>query len=72
MRRALPAALAVCLAAALARAEAPNPSQFLKLSVGADRTLADYGQITSYFRALAAASPGCRWRSSARPRTASR
>jgi len=57
MRRALPAALAVCLAAALARAEAPNPSQFLKLSVGADRTLADYGQITSYFRALAAASP---------------
>lgn len=57
MRRALPAALAVCLAVAPARAEVPNPSQFLKMPVGADRTLADYGQVTSYFRALAAASP---------------
>ncbi|HEX4845955.1 MAG TPA: M14 metallopeptidase family protein [Geothrix sp.] len=57
MRRVLPAALAVCLAAAPAMAEAPNPSQFLKLPVGADRTLADYAQITSYFHALAAASP---------------
>ncbi|HEY3399056.1 MAG TPA: M14 family metallopeptidase [Geothrix sp.] len=57
MRRVVPAALAVCLAVGLAAVEAPTPSQFLKLPVGADRTLADYGQITSYFRALAAASP---------------
>lgn len=57
MRRVFPAALAVCLALGLSAAEAPTPSQFLKLPVGADRTLADYGQITSYFRALAAASP---------------
>ena len=57
MRRALPAALAVCLAVAPVRAEVPSPSQFLKMPVGADRTLADYGQVTSYFRALAAASP---------------
>ena len=57
MRRALSAALAVCLAVLPGAAEAPSPSQFLKMTVGADRTLADYGQITAYFRALAAASP---------------
>ncbi len=56
MRRVLLAAY-VCLALSLGAAEAPTPSQFLKLTVGADRTLADYGQITAYFRALAAASP---------------
>ena len=38
-------------------AQIPTPSQFLKMNVGADRTLADYKQITSYFRALDAASP---------------
>jgi hypothetical protein len=38
-------------------AEPPTPSQFLKFTVGTDRQLADYGQITAYFRALAAASP---------------
>ncbi|MRR12255.1 peptidase M14 family protein, partial [bacterium] len=37
-------------------ASAPSPSEFLKLQVGADRTLADWGQIVSYFRALDAAS----------------
>ncbi|MBK9089457.1 MAG: hypothetical protein IPL90_10585 [Holophagales bacterium] len=37
-------------------AAAPSPSDFLKLPVGADRTLADWGQIVSYFRALDAAS----------------
>ena len=36
---------------------APTPSEFLKMPIGADRTLADYRQITAYFRALAAASP---------------
>ncbi len=38
-------------------AEAPSPSQFLGFTVGADRTLADYRQIASYFKALDAASP---------------
>ena len=37
-------------------ASAPSPSEFLKLQVGADRTLADWGQIVSYFRALDATS----------------
>lgn len=39
-----------------AAASAPSPSEFLKLPVGADRTLADWGQIVSYFRALDVAS----------------
>jgi len=34
----------------------PTPSEFLGFEVGADRTLADYRQIVSYFKALAAAS----------------
>ena len=33
------------------------PSEFLKFEVGADRKLADYRQIVSYFKALAAAVP---------------
>jgi hypothetical protein len=33
-----------------------SPSQFLGFDVGADRKLADYKQIVSYFRALAASS----------------
>jgi hypothetical protein len=37
-----------------------SPSQFLGFDVGADRKLADYKQIVSYFRALAAASPRVR------------
>ncbi|MGC1490440.1 MAG: M14 family metallopeptidase, partial [Candidatus Acidiferrum sp.] len=35
----------------------PTPSEFLGFEVGADRQLADYRQISSYFKALAAASP---------------
>jgi hypothetical protein len=35
----------------------PTPSEFLGFEVGADRKLADYRQIASYFKALAAASP---------------
>jgi hypothetical protein len=35
----------------------PTPSEFLGFEVGADRKLADYKQISSYFKALAAASP---------------
>src|ERR1700674_4957737 len=34
----------------------PTPSEFLGFEVGADRQLADYRQIASYFRALSAAS----------------
>src|SRR5712691_1327040 len=43
--------------AATATAAVPNPSQFLNMQVGADRVLADYKQISSYLRAVAAASP---------------
>ena len=38
-------------------AKIPTPSEFLGFEVGADRKLADYKQISSYFKALAAASP---------------
>ena len=44
-------------AAAPAAARVPTPSQVTGLAVGADRTLADWGQITAYFTALAKASP---------------
>ncbi len=37
-------------------AHVPTPSEFLKFQVGADRTLADYRQISAYFKALSAAS----------------
>lgn len=36
--------------------QVPTPSEFLKFEVGADRQLADYRQIASYFKALAATS----------------
>src|SRR6266446_9057017 len=36
--------------------QVPAPSEFLKFEVGADRQLADYRQIASYFKALAATS----------------
>jgi hypothetical protein len=39
-----------------ASGQVPAPSEFLKIEVGADRQLADYHQIASYFKALAAAS----------------
>jgi len=35
----------------------PTPSEFLGFEVGADRKLADYRQIASYLKAVAAASP---------------
>ena len=35
----------------------PSPPEFLGIQVGADRVLADYRQIASYFKALGAASP---------------
>jgi hypothetical protein len=50
-------ALLILLFAISAAAQIPSPSQFLKMEVGADRTLADYKQIRSYFDALDKASP---------------
>ncbi|HXZ18958.1 MAG TPA: M14 metallopeptidase family protein [Candidatus Acidoferrales bacterium] len=41
---------------AAAAGPVPSPSEFLGFQVGADRTLADYRQISSYFHALAGAS----------------
>ena len=52
----LAAALAL-LASPGAASGIPSPSEFLKMPVGADRTLADYRQIASYFKTLDAASP---------------
>ncbi|MGZ4788386.1 MAG: M14 family metallopeptidase [Terriglobales bacterium] len=50
--------LVVCLALVSAGLAAiPTPSEYLKFTIGADRTLADYHQIQSYFETLAAASP---------------
>ena len=42
---------------AKASGHVPAPSEFLGFEVGADRKLADYKQICSYFKALVAASP---------------
>src|SRR5215203_673061 len=42
---------------AVQAADIASPSQFLKMNVGADKTLADYRQIKSYFRMLDGASP---------------
>jgi hypothetical protein len=57
MRRTL---LFVAFVVLSANAAVQSPSDFLGMNVGADRTLADYRQIVSYFRALAAGSPRVR------------
>jgi len=58
MKTRIIALVALCLAASAVRAASiPSPSEFLGLSVGADKTLADYRQILRYFKALDAASP---------------
>ena len=54
---ALAAAAVLTLAAAARAASVPTPSEFLGMTVGADRTVADYRQILAYFKALDAASP---------------
>src|SRR6059058_784076 len=54
------AVIFIALIAIGAHAAVQSPSQFLGFDVGADRKLADYKQIASYFRALAAASPRVR------------
>jgi len=63
-RRSVFAGIAILWFVAGARAQqpkaaghVPTPSEVLGFEVGADRKLADYKQITSYFKALAAASP---------------
>ncbi len=50
------AAIALAVATSLTAAPIQSPSQFLGFEVGADRKLADYKQITSYFRMLDGAS----------------
>jgi zinc carboxypeptidase len=44
------------LALRAAPGKVPTPSEFLNFEVGADRKLADYRQISSYFKAVATAS----------------
>ena len=48
------------LATAAFAANIPTPSEYLKFTVGADRQLADYHQIESYFQMLAKSSPRIR------------
>ena len=48
--------LSVSSISARAQSNIPTPSQFLGFEVGADRQLADYKQIVSYFRELAKSS----------------
>jgi len=43
-----------------AQATVPTPRSVTKVEIGADRTLADWGQVTRYFTALAKASPAVR------------
>ncbi|HEX7149856.1 MAG TPA: M14 metallopeptidase family protein [Thermoanaerobaculia bacterium] len=57
MMKRLVVVLLLACAATLSAATPPSPSEFLKMQIGADKTLADYRQILSYFRALDAASP---------------
>jgi hypothetical protein len=49
--------LFISICAAAFAAKVPTPSEFLGFTVGADRTLADYKQISSYFAELAKDSP---------------
>ncbi|HEV7767773.1 MAG TPA: M14 metallopeptidase family protein [Thermoanaerobaculia bacterium] len=51
------AALLLAIATFADAAEIASPSQHLKLAIGADKTLADYRQMKSYFQMLDAASP---------------
>jgi len=52
-----PFTIPLWLLASAAGAAIPSPSEFLGIPVGADRVLADYRQVASYFRALDAAAP---------------
>jgi len=55
--RALATAAVLALAVVAQSATVQSPSSFLGMTVGADRTVADYRQILAYFKALDAASP---------------
>ncbi len=50
-------ALALLVAAASLTAQVPAPADVIGFAPGTDYKLADYGQVTAYFRALAEASP---------------
>ena len=60
----IPLAIAMAMIGATASLQGqttvPTPRSITKVEVGADRTLADWGQITRYFATLAAASPTVR------------
>ena len=56
MKRVFSVCGAALLCSFAVSAAAPSPSEFLGFTVGADRKIADYRQIVSYFRALDAAS----------------
>src|SRR3989440_10389156 len=51
-----PLLVAACLGGAAAAAQVPSPASVLGFAVGADRSLADWRQLTAYFNRLAAAS----------------
>ncbi|NUO64121.1 MAG: peptidase M14 [Gemmatimonadaceae bacterium] len=53
-------AASLLLSTAALRAQVPTPSAATGLDVGADRVLADWGQITGYFATLARSSPAVR------------
>jgi hypothetical protein len=54
--RALVTAATLLISAAAPASTVPTPSAFLGMTVGTDRTVADYRQILAYFKALDAAS----------------
>jgi hypothetical protein len=56
-RSLIAAALVLALGSAARAASIQTPSEFLGVTVGADKTVADYRQILAYFKALDAASP---------------
>ncbi|HWE42033.1 MAG TPA: M14 metallopeptidase family protein [Gemmatimonadaceae bacterium] len=60
----IPLAIALAMAGTTVslqgQTRAPTPRSVTKLEIGADRTLADWGQVTGYFAALATASPAVR------------
>lgn len=57
VRRVVWAVVCLLVLGAAAAAQLPSPEQHLGFRVGDDRKLADWEQVTSYFRKLAAADP---------------
>ncbi len=56
MRRTIVWVVLSCATTAAAAQSAPHPREHLGFEVGADRRLADWSQITSYFAKLATGS----------------